>query len=45
MYKEKIKKMLKDVEPGLYEIEVQHDDWCTIWKTGICNCSPTVAKR
>jgi hypothetical protein len=45
MYKDKVIKSMKDSKPGIYEVEVQHDDWCTIWKTGVCDCNPHVAKR
>jgi len=29
--------------PGTVAIaHVYHDDWCSIWKTGICDCNPEV---
>jgi hypothetical protein len=28
--------------PGLYIVDIEHDDWCEIWKGGICNCNPIV---
>ncbi len=26
--------------PGLYRLEVQHDDSCQIFQGGVCNCDP-----
>lgn len=31
------------VKPGTVQtLEIQHDDWCAIFKGGECNCSPTM---
>lgn len=35
--------MLKPGEMGI--IEVQHDDWCGIFKGGECNCNPDIIQR
>ena len=29
----------------IIEFEIQHDDNCSYWKTGICNCKPNVGKQ
>lgn len=28
--------------PGLWQFEVQHDDWCAIHKDQTCNCDPDI---
>lgn len=31
------------VKPGTVQtLEVQHDDWCSIFKGGQCDCNPTM---
>jgi hypothetical protein len=31
------------LKPGLYVVDVQHDDWCDLLEgVGPCNCDPTV---
>ena len=33
----------KDVRPGeVVLVEVQHDDWCAIYKGRVCDCEPDV---
>ena len=32
-------------EGGLHIVNVLHDDWCSIWKGGPCDCNPDVAVR
>lgn len=35
-----VKKLAKmEHKPGLYKTTILHDDWCHIWKNGICNCN------
>jgi hypothetical protein len=26
--------------PGLHELRVAHDDWCSIFKGPVCKCNP-----
>jgi len=31
--------------PGVYQIDVRHDDWCNIYRGGYCNCDPEIVLR
>lgn len=44
-YKEKVTKLGLSIKPGIYDVEVQHDDWCTIWRTKVCNCKPYIGLK
>lgn len=39
------KKALAEEGPGVYVVDVAHDDWCMIWNGGACNCEPIVTQR
>jgi len=45
-YLPKVLKMAKEIidpnNPQIYHIRVFHDDWCDIFKNGLCNCNPEV---
>lgn len=28
--------------PGVHEIEIQHNDTCSIWSGGACDCDPEI---
>lgn len=28
--------------PGVHIVQVRHDDWCSIWRGGECNCEPEI---
>jgi len=33
-------------QPGAITFaEIQHDDWCRIFKGGVCNCNPNLIMR
>jgi len=36
---------LKTAAGQVVHIDVAHDDWCAIFKGGICNCDPEVSFR
>jgi hypothetical protein len=44
-YKKEVLEMTKNLKPGLYDVEIQHDDWCKIFKGKECNCKPHIARR
>ncbi len=47
-YKERVLEMHRKgtVKPGEVSIiDVRHDSWCSIWRTGTCNCSPDIEVR
>jgi hypothetical protein len=27
---------------SVHEARTSHDEWCLIWKGGVCNCNPVV---
>ena len=35
---------MEKIKPGVYVTRIEHDDCCSYWKTGICNCNPNVYK-
>ena len=35
----------KGKEHGLVHLDITHEDSCTIFKTGICNCNPAMKVR
>ena len=44
-YKKKVIEKSKEIKkPGIYTIDVEHDDNCSIWKSGVCNCNAKVSK-
>lgn len=32
----------RQVPAGFHRVTVRHDEWCAIWKGGICNCDPEI---
>jgi hypothetical protein len=30
------------LSPGIQEMKIQHDDWCSFLKGGRCNCDPQI---
>lgn len=50
-YKRKLLELLRSGElnqckPGvLYHLDFYHDDWCNVFKGGVCNCNPDVKVR
>ncbi len=43
-YLEKIEAIARQqqLSPGLHNVQVLHDDWCSIWRDGECDCEPEV---
>ncbi len=45
-YMKKIRRMVADgqipAEAGLSHLSIRHDDWCGIFKGGVCNCDPEI---
>ena len=43
-YMRKLVRRLRDrqVIPGVHHVTIRHDDDCTIWTTGTCNCDAEV---
>ena len=43
-----MKKVIKVIEkatakkPGVYHVNIYHDDWCACYRGGECNCNPDV---
>ena len=37
-----IKRGYVDPPPGVRHINVSHDDWCALFKGGVCNCDPDI---
>ncbi len=31
--------------PGLYHATVYHDEWCSYWSGGFCDCQPHILVR
>ena len=38
-YIEDILKKAKDLPPGIYKVDVLHDDLCNFWDRKQCNCN------
>lgn len=32
-------------EPDVYHMDIYHDDWCSIWSGGKCDCQPDIVVR
>ncbi len=44
-YKKKISQLQRKwkLSPGsVLSLNIQHDDWCAIFRGGICNCDPDI---
>lgn len=35
----------RGLEPTVYRLDVLHDDWCAIFKGGLCDCAPDFRLR
>jgi len=43
-YKKEVIKKSVNLSTGIYHINVEHDDWCNIFKGKECNCKPNINK-
>jgi len=41
-YKQKVLEKMIGKTPGIYHINVEHNNWCGIFKGGECNCKPKI---
>ena len=43
-YQERIYRGLAQLQPvpGIYHVDVRHDDDCAIWRGGDCTCNPEI---
>jgi len=48
-YREKVLTMhdvgLLPTEPGLYHTDIYHDNWCSLFRGGLCDCAPDIVVR
>ena len=33
---------LAQTRPGIFPVNIAHDDWCAIYSGGYCNCDPDI---
>ena len=34
-----------ELPPGLHHMDIYHDDWCSIFRGGLCDCDPDIVVR
>lgn len=47
-YREKVLRQARQLiglGPGPHHVDIAHDDWCSIWSGGKCDCNPDVVMR
>ena len=44
-YLPRLLELARQAGPGIHRTVTSHDDWCALWRGGICDCNPTVTLR